>query len=100
MLQKMGAAMVTAVLCMGLGLSAATAQTPDQDRKHRARQDCIQSGGWYHPDNDVCEYESSAKAILTDNERKACERNGGWFRTDNGVCEMGSKDPRGWSNPR
>ena len=40
----------------------------------------------------MCEYESKAKAVLIDNDRKECERNGGWFHADTGTCEMESRD--------
>ena len=92
MFQKISVAMVAGMLCVGLGLSAAAAQTPDQDRKNRTRQECIQNGGWYQTSTDICEYESKAKAALMENDRQACEPSGGWFHTDNGVCEMESKD--------
>ena len=96
MARKIGAAMVAVMLCTGLGLSAAAAQTAaqaaDQARKDRTRQECIQNGGWYQAATDVCEYESKAKAVLIDNDRKECERNGGWFHADTGTCEMESRD--------
>ena len=92
MLRKIGVVIVTATVCVGLGLSPAAAQTAEQARKNRARQDCIQNGGWYVASSDVCEYESKAKAALIDNDRKECERNGGWFHPENGVCEVESKD--------
>jgi hypothetical protein len=96
MARKIGASMVAVMLCMGLGLSAAAAQTADQEadqgRKDRARQECIQNGRWYEAATDTCEYESRAKTVLIDIERKECERNGGWFHVDTETCEMASRD--------
>ena len=94
MVRKIGVVIAAATLFTSLGLSAAAAETKAdlaKDRDNRTRQECIQNGGWYHTDNGVCEYESSAKAALIEADRKECERQGGWFHTDNGVCEMESK---------